>query len=346
MLLQVLGALALLCVAGLFALFWFIRQRVKRQYAYHRAAGIHRFPQRIRLRGLEPFTWAKPERAGQRVEAFHKLGFRDLGGYTVDELPGARLFALQHPANGLVGLVDEHPQLGTWSDVLRFTNGEPRPLLASSILKRVHFFLLPGSPKIHKADATEEELITAVSVAAAHDAAAVLLNAEEFAARYEEAFAVATDTRLLEPLEDAELRRFLREQCQPCGTFKLSDKEFSEVKRFYPEAIANELRLTCAAQFLRETRLPASQWQDSRERLLVLHDRTPLAALTRRLVYGAYLTKLMKTRLRRFTSATPRADFAQFNASLPPWERYRKLGQVTRPVIAEIYCAPTPGQTT
>lgn len=50
------------------------------------------------------------------------------------------------------------------------------------------------------------------------------------------------------------------------------------------------------------------------------------------------LRKRVKALARR--PDTPRSAFAQFNASLPPWERYSKLGEVQRPVPADIYAAP------
>ena len=341
-LLDTLGLLVLAVVGSVLGSFFLLRARVRGEFAYHRAAGIHRFPQRLSLRRMEPFAWRKQSRGPARVEAFHALGFEALAGFTVDEIRGARLFSLQHPATGLMGLVNEHEQLGTWSDVLVFQRGERQPILASSILKHVHFFLLPGSPKIHKRDAAEQELMAAVLTAAGR-AVPRKLTTDEFARLYEDAFADAIDQRLLEPLEDGGLRRLLREQNQTCCGEQLTDEEFARIKSQYPAAVANELRLVCAMQFLRETALPASQWQEARERVLVIHDRTPLRELARRRIYGAYLTSGLKKRLRRHAnSKPPRQDFAEFNATQPPWERYKKLGQVTRPVPADIYCAPIP----
>jgi len=346
-LLASLAVLAIACLAGMLGTFFWLRSRWRAEFAYHRAAAIHKFPQRLRLKQLEPFAWRKLSRGPQRVDSFGTLGFEELGGFGVDELPGARLFVMQHPGSGLLGLVNEHEQLGTWSDVLMFVRGESQPILASSILRHVHFFLLPGSPKIHKHRATEQELSNAVKTAAGAEAAALKLTAGEFARLYEEAFAEAVDRRLLEPLADAELRRLLRDQCQPCGDTELTDPEFERIKNQYPAAVANELRLVCAAQFLRETPLPASQWEQARGRILVIHERTPPRELTLRRIYGAHLTQAIKRRLRRHDgSRPPRQSFAEFNAALPAWERYKKLGEVTRPVPADIYRAPIPRKTT
>src|SRR6185295_8006181 len=126
------------------------RIKVKRLYHYHLAAGINRFPGRLRLRKLEPFSWAKGGRAAHRVTEFEVAGFVGLAGFEVDELPGARMFALRHPVSGLIGVVNESGEPGTWSDVILFPEDGSQPALASSILKRSHFQFLPGDPKIHK----------------------------------------------------------------------------------------------------------------------------------------------------------------------------------------------------
>src|SRR4051812_21277999 len=131
-----LASVALLAVACLGTILWvcyWLRRRLRLKVAYVRAAAIHRFPQRLRLRQLEPFAWRKASRGPQRVASFKTLGFEELGGFSVDELPGARLFVLQHPASRVLGLVNEHEQLGTWSDALVFVNGETQPILTSSI---------------------------------------------------------------------------------------------------------------------------------------------------------------------------------------------------------------------
>jgi hypothetical protein len=333
-------------VAAIVGTFFWLREFLRAKIAYHWAAGIHRFPQRLTFRPLEPFIWRKPTRGQQRVDLFRALGFEELGGFAVDEIPAVRCFAVQHPVTRLIGVVNEHEQLGTWADVMLFQPGQRQPILASGILKHLHFFWLPGSPKIHKHKATEQELATAVSQSAGPGAPALKVNRAEFARLYEEAFADATDSRLLESLSDSEVRRLVRAQTQPCGEGTFTDADFERTKQQYPLAINNELRLACGSQFIRETVLPASQWQDARQRLLVIHDRTPLRELTKRRIYGAFLTETLERLLKRIRdSSSPRESFAKFNETLPTWDRYKKLGQVSRPVAADIYSAPISRRT-
>src|SRR6476646_10041142 len=96
---SLLTSLGVLVIVGLGAAlggFFWLRARCQEKAAYHRAAAIHKFPQRLNLRQLDPFTWRKLSRGPQRVDSFKAAGFAELGGFSIDELPGARLFALQH----------------------------------------------------------------------------------------------------------------------------------------------------------------------------------------------------------------------------------------------------------
>ena len=338
---EILATLAVLILGAAGWLFWFYKCKLRRWYALSLAESLHAFPGRVTLRRLEPFTWDKPDRGPQRVAALRELGFAEVAGYTLDELPCARIFMLRHPASGLVGLVHENKELGTWSDVAFFRQGHIQPVLASSILKTAHFFLLPGDPKIHRADAAPGELVAAVQQALDRRDQAEALTAETFAARFENAFAAAVDQRLLGGLEDYELRRLLLDKGQVTAEM-LDEREFNLIKKLLPRAVENQLRIVCAAQFQRETTLPVQDWQQARDRLLIVHDRTPVWGLAERFIFGACQTKHMRALLRRIRVVTdsPRETFARINSRLPAWQRYKKIGQVTRPVPADIYRAP------
>jgi len=345
-LLQAIGLLVLFMAGAGFWVFLYCKRRLERWRYYGVAASINRFPGRVFLRRLEEFRWLKGERAGQRVKTFQQAGFEDLGGFAVHELPGARLFALRQASSGMIAVVHEQDELGTWSDVMLFKPSEPQPIVASSLLKRAHFHLLPGDPKLFEPGGTVEQLCEAVGKAAGRGIVGELLTAEGFQSRFEQAFALAVDARLLQPLEDYELRRLVRERGE-CGE-GMEESEFDSIKRALPVAINNELRLVCVAQFLRETTLAAVDWQRARDRIAVIHDRTPLHELAGRMIYGVFWTKRVRQRLRRFGRhrGAPRQLFAELNGTLPPWDRYKKIGEVSRPIPADIYRAPLESEST
>lgn len=341
-----LGAIGLV-IAFLVWVFFYVRRKMRRSFARMEALAIFRAPGRINLKRLEPFKWIKAERAEQRVAAFRALGFADVCGFTLGGSPTSRLFLLQHPGTGQIGIVQEREPAGTWSDAAFFDGDTSHPIYASSVLNKAHFFLFPGDPKIHLPAASEAELVAAVGKAMNRGAQPVRLTGDNATALIEEAYAVAVDARLLQPLEDFEIRRLLKEKRSECAG-EMSDEEFQRIKEQLPHAIANELRLVCRDQFLREGTISAREWQQAKAQLLVVHDRTPLHELGSRLDEVVFCLPQLKKQLDAFAKkpGTPRAKFAELNAALPPWDRYKKLGEVSRPVPADIYCAPIQHQST
>jgi len=347
-----LGGIGLLCAFLAWA-FVRARRKIRDGMARMQAVTIFRAPARISLKRTEPFKWNKGQRAEQRVAAFRALGLVDVCGFTVSREATSRMFLLRHPVTGLLGIVQERDPAGTWSDVAFFQSGSSQPIYASNVLKKEHFFLFPGDPKIHLPDVTEAELVTSVWKAIEPGATSANVAAENAAAMLEEAYAAAADARLLRPLEDFELRRLLKEKKMSCEDEEVSDVVFQRIKAEIPSVIGGELRLACRDQFLREGGISAREWQQAKERLLIVHDRTPLHELGKRvdrvmLSLPEFCRPEMRKRLDASakTSGPPRAIFAELNAALPTWERYKKLGEVSRPVPADIYCAPLLQQST
>lgn len=341
-----LGAMGLL-VAFLTWAGLSLRRKIHLNSARMHAMAIYHAPGRISLKRLEPFKWNKAARAEPRVAAFRALGFVDAGGFTSGGETPARMFLLRHPGTGHLGIVQERDPAGTWSDVACFQADTSHPIYASSVLNKAHFFLFPGDPKIHLPDASEAELVSAVKKAVENGAPPVSLTPDTAATLIEEAYAAAVDARLQQPLEDFEIRRLLREKRTACEDQEMSDAEFQRIKKQIPFTMGNESRLACRDQFLREGAISAREWHQAKARLLIVHDRTPLHELGGHMQQVAHCRPKLKKRLAATAKqpGTPRAKFAALNAALPPWERYKKLGEVSRPIPADIYCAPLERQS-
>lgn len=352
------GLFVLLAAIGLLAAFltwafFTMRERMRLNAARTKAMTLYHGPGRISLRRLDPFRWLKAERAEQRMAAFRALGFEDVCGFALAGDATARLFILRHPRSGQLGIVQESGRLGTWSDVAWFRADTCQPIFASNVLNKSHFFLFPGDPRIHLPDAPEAGLVSAVAKAADPGGRPLVLTAENAAPVIEEAYAAAVDARLLEPLADSELRRLLKDQQDGCEGDEMSDAEIQRIRKQLPLVVGHKLRLACRDQFLREGSISAREWQEAKARLLVVHDRTPLHELGEHTGWFAHhRVEFCRPRLKERLAASvkqpdaPRSKFAVLNAALPPWERYRKLGEVSRPVPADLYCAPAERQST
>lgn len=320
---------------------WFWRCKIKRLYGWGLAAAILPAPARLHLTPSSSDRSRKEERVVQRQAALREMGFTDLGVLDATNVPGLRLFVLHHPPTGMVAMVEERDCTGTWSDVMRFDAAGEDVILASNAHRHFHFYFLPGERKMHKPEASERELVEAVLAAERPPSNPPPITLEQFIPFLERAYARRMDCLLLGGFEDADIRRLLRDAGN--GPEEgLSPNDFAQLKRGLQELADNGLRTACASEFARSNALPAAEWHRSRERLLVIHDRTPLPVLKRRFILEAFLTDELKRSLPRRDGGKllPREAFARLNASLPSAQRYKRLGQVDNPVAADIYRAP------
>lgn len=94
-------------------------------------------PDRIHLSRCETEPWADPESLGRLAEPLERAGFEDAGIFAVDEMPGLHVRLLAHRRESLYAALYEHPQAGTWADIvaryedggeLTFTTSQPTGL--------------------------------------------------------------------------------------------------------------------------------------------------------------------------------------------------------------------------
>lgn len=328
-------------VGGVLGAWWLWRTKIKRTYLFSFGTMILPAPGRITLQRLAKSDPLANGRVEKRAEAFRELGFENIATYSLSELSGAKLHVLSQPASGLVALVHEHSCVGTWSDVMRFSSAAEPPILASNILKYAHFQCLPGDPKWHHPDASEAELVRVLQSMRTHTGAAQTIDAQSFPRLCERAYAEAADERFRNLPTENEIRRLIKDVSPEA---ELSDADIAALHRLLPEWIANDQRVSCLRDFVNEGGISAREWQQARERILVVHDHTRLPSLNSRLICGAFRTEELKRRLKKARAhSTPREEFAELNAALPASERYKKIGSVHKPVPADIYRAPLPG---
>jgi hypothetical protein len=317
------------------------RTKFKRGHLLGLASMIFPTPGRISLEPLPSCTAHPNARAEKRITAFHDLGFVRLATYRLSECDETRLHALAHPASGFVALVHEHPSIGTWSDVMRFSAAGESPVLVSNVLKHVYFRCLPGDPKFHHAGVPEAELVRIAESLRAHTGAAQFVDANTFPCLCESAYAEAADRQFHEWPSENELRRLIKDVSPEC---ELGDRDITALRKLLPEWVANDWRTSCVHEFLHSGSVSAREWEQARDRLLVIHDHTPLRALGWGTCSDGFLTPEMRKCLRRARARMScREEFARLNAELPASMRYKKMGSVAKPVPADIYRAPLPG---
>jgi len=88
------------------------------------AKALAQQPDRIHLQRGGPSAWKNAAAPRKTVDAFASRGFADAGVHTIAEMPGVVVQLLAHPGDGFLAAVYEHPQAGTWFDLVsRFQDG-------------------------------------------------------------------------------------------------------------------------------------------------------------------------------------------------------------------------------
>lgn len=82
-------------------------------------------PDTIHLTRRETEPWSNPEALGRLADPLERAGFEDAGIFAVDEMPGLHVRLLAHRRESLYAALYEHPQAGTWADIVaQYEDGE------------------------------------------------------------------------------------------------------------------------------------------------------------------------------------------------------------------------------
>lgn len=347
--LQVLGAIFLTLVLLVVGAFFYIRGRIRRGLKEF-AEGLEELaeigdaetPVRIHLRRRELLEWNDAATVEEQAAALRGLGFQDAGRYEVPEIAALRLEALTQPETSVYGVVYEHDRAGIWIDLVsRYEDGtsvtyastgqggglDQRPghsvtrhdgMPAAELYRRL-LAERPGRP------------LSAVSEAA-------------FPRAFEQAYADSIDWRNSRGgPTDEELRAVAAASGRP-----LSEETLELLREQMRAKALAGLEASLRERFLEETAMPAAEWEEIRERVVFIHDR-----MTREGVAETFTTWTAEEcgeeeedeedeedeREFEVPEGTPRQAFAALNAGLPEERRFRKIGEVSRPVEADVYCA-------
>jgi hypothetical protein len=88
------------------------------------ASALAKQPDRITLQRASATAWKNGDAPRQVASTLKERGFEDVGVYSVPELPGILVQLLAHSGEGVYAAVYEHPQAGSWLDLVsKFQDG-------------------------------------------------------------------------------------------------------------------------------------------------------------------------------------------------------------------------------
>jgi hypothetical protein len=91
---------------------------------------LARVPEQITLSRVDSPVW-KNAAAVEQVTPLVRVGFNDLGTYSVDKMPGVLIRVLFQPQTYVAAHVYDHPRVGSWVEfATRYTDGSSHTLTA------------------------------------------------------------------------------------------------------------------------------------------------------------------------------------------------------------------------
>ena len=90
---------------------------------------LHRTPDQIKLTRVDAPAWTNGPAVEQQAAPLRSAGFKDLGVYSVDKMPGVLIRMMHHPETFVAAHIYDHPRVGSWIEFAsRYTDGSSHTL--------------------------------------------------------------------------------------------------------------------------------------------------------------------------------------------------------------------------
>jgi len=90
---------------------------------------LTRLPGQVSLLKTEFPTWTHEAAVERQAAPLRSEGFKDLGVYSVDKMPGTLIRMMAHPETNVAAHIYDHPKSGSWIEfVTRYTDGSSHSL--------------------------------------------------------------------------------------------------------------------------------------------------------------------------------------------------------------------------
>lgn len=331
---QIVGVLFCLFLLVVIGGFFLVRYKLRQALASLQAATPVGTPPRIHLERLVTPEWTDTNAATVLLEPLRALGFQEAGLYSVREMPDFRMQALAQPEASVYAVVYEHPSAGAWVDlVCRYADGTTLTYLNTQ--QGAGLEQRPGHGKL-RAPGLDSAALYHRMLGERPQRPLLPARPEEFVTVFEHAYAEEMDWRNSRGGPTAaEVRAVLAES----GT-EATEEQIAATQEILTYQALEGLEEALLERFLQESTLSAAEWEAIRDRIIFVHDRLPAGSVLE--LFDEWIDADLEAA--EEDSAAPqgtiREQFARLNTSLPNGQGFRKLGEVSEPLHADVYVAP------
>lgn len=239
---------------------WLIMRKLKRVAA--QLASSMTPPMEIKLQPMAKVSWNNPavESQGLTLQA---LGFSTVGAFEVAGIAGTRLSAWLNSSEKCYGVVYEHPQAGSWCDIVSmYEDG------TSCTHSSAPDTGLEQNPKHPNTKLPEQpiETLTRQHYRERKDGARRLF-ANDFSGDFERCYAECMAWRAQKGTSREEIIQIARLSGE---SYRPEVIEQALVAQNIQEQA--QLQDLLRAQFLKKTSLSPAEWEEVRDRLIFIHD--------------------------------------------------------------------------
>jgi hypothetical protein len=315
-------------------------------------------PARIRLRRPEPYASEDTQErlesqdeieAAMEVQARQllDLGFQDAGLFEVEEIPEIRIRGLVKPEESIRAIVERHPDVGVWTEVI--TRYEDGTRFALSNFSKWPVLAVPPNLIVRRAPGLGAAELYRRALAARPVAPMEPASVAEFVPAYEEAWAELMDWLNLRGGYDEHDIRAIAEGkgLQP------TDEQVAAWREVQEEQSWVGLNEALYRRFFAEADLSDLERARLRDRLVIVHDRLPIEVVAGTFGLtveeadammtagdapdGLYDDWVDREAAVAWSKRPPRVAFAILNDHASKRHQFCKIGEVGHPVEADIY---------
>lgn len=309
-------------------------------------------PMRLNFHRDDDLNWADEEALKRDTAYLLAEGFQQVGDFEAEESP-VSMRAFVHTEKRIWAAIQSVYGMKQWTDlVTRYADGTTCTFanLADHGMDRP-----PWRTAYFLPDTTIPDLLERCLADRPPGKAMLSASAEDFPEVVSDAYAREMDWRMERGgVTVEEIVRTLAKDNQMAEPHSIRMIQFG-----WTQAISTFLDDQCQQKFLEDGGVSAREWEEVRDRVLVIHDRTPANAFADLLFEDdddesspedlwsgaedddADESPRLRALRKRIAVDGPRTVFAEINAGLPEGRRSRKVGQVTvEAVTADFYVLP------
>lgn len=107
----------------------FVRKVVRGALSEIGRRALNRTPDQIKLARTDSPAWTNGPAVEQQAAPLRNAGFKDLGVYSVDKMPGVLVRMMHDPETSVEAHIYDHPRVGSWVEFAsRYTDGSSHTL--------------------------------------------------------------------------------------------------------------------------------------------------------------------------------------------------------------------------